>query len=191
MSGQQMRAGFVMGRGARVYLNRSHTRQHCLTVAEATYPGFQGKQSFVGAFEVLAADNRLHLRLFHPKSGENARRIPLAIAPTRGIPIQSSTAGLIAKNSFFIDVVFRSSGMCVSNVEMRLPIVVYTPQPPPDRWAAQCQTPPGWQPQMFENVAIGIPAPPQNSIGMPPPMMPTPKMNPAYGNTAPMQPGYS
>lgn len=131
-----------------------HVHNSVDIVSENDYPG-------VGA-------NTVH-------TGAGALQLPLQLAPN----IYPSVRGKIVQCSYHVDVTLVSSGCCISNLTVHVPVRIYAPQPPPP--PAFAQPPPGWMPQMQPLVNISIP--PLSHDVLPPPYN-TVTSQPAYQSGA-------
>lgn len=93
--------------------------------------------------------------------GPNALYLPLNLSSG----IYPTTRGRLVECTYAVDVQFAAKGCCVSNLDVRTPVRIYAPLPPPA--AFYQQPPPGWSPHVMNPTSVSLPPPPANVL--PPP----------------------
>lgn len=83
--------------------------------------------------------------------GNEARQMDLQIARM----CEPQCLGYMIECAYFLRVYAYIP--CATNPEVRVPVMIYSPQPPPQSWEVP-QAPPGWSPQMMQATTIQIPS---------------------------------
>lgn len=134
-------------------------------VARQDYPG-------IGPGEVRSADSALS--------------IPLQLGVSNSL--SPTVYSRLIDCEYYVEVVFVSDSIMVSNLDIRVNVTIYPPQPPAEQFIMQM--PPGFNPQvMGAPIAVQIPQPGQGMMpptGAPPPQQYPQQAQPQYNDRTPL-----
>merc|ERR1711920_741071 len=83
--------------------------------------------------------------------GDRAQHIEMQLARV----LEPQCLGYMIECAYFLRVY--AYIRCATNPQVRVPVCIYAPQPPPQSWQAP-QPPPGWNPQVLPPTSVTVPS---------------------------------
>eukprot|EP00041_Stephanoeca_diplocostata_P039436 m.1625578 g.1625578 ORF g.1625578 m.1625578 type:complete len:423 (+) comp25394_c0_seq1:82-1350(+) len=122
--------------------------------------------------DIVAVNQYRGIGANESRTGSNPLSLPLQL----GTNIYASVSGQLIHCEYYVDVVFVANNIIVGNLDVKIPVVVYAPQPPPTVFIQQL--PAGFTPQYMGETMVNLPQPSA-------PMMPQAPSGGQYAQAAP------